>query len=44
MWRVLRGIASLAVRLYGVSGKPVSFFAQDNKVEFANLCAYTLGL
>lgn len=38
------GIASLAVRLYGVSGKPVSFFAQDNKVEFANLCAYTLGL
>ncbi|MBQ1492340.1 MAG: hypothetical protein IIZ39_10310 [Blautia sp.] len=34
-------IASLTVRIYGVSGKPVSLFAKDCEVSFQNLREYT---
>lgn len=36
------GIASLTVRLYGVSGRPVRLFAQNNTVRFSDLCEYTM--
>ena len=34
------GVAALTVRLYGVSGKPVRLFAENNQVEWLNLCEY----
>ena len=36
------GLAALTVRLYGVSGKPVYLFAENNTVEWTGLCEYTL--
>jgi sucrose-6-phosphate hydrolase SacC (GH32 family) len=33
--------ASLAVRLYGVSGKPIRLYAENNTVSFADLREYT---
>lgn len=36
------GMAALTVRLYGVSGKPVRLFAENNSVEFKELCEYTM--
>ena len=33
--------ASLTVRLYGVSGKPIRLYAESNTVSFANLREYT---
>lgn len=35
------GMASLTVRLYGVSGKPIRLFAEDNGVLFTSLRQYT---
>lgn len=35
------GIAALTVRLYGVSGKPVKLFAENNSVIFSSLRQYT---
>ncbi|MBQ7656776.1 MAG: hypothetical protein IJS41_09745 [Clostridia bacterium] len=35
------GVAALTVRLYGVSGKAVRLFAENNQVEWQNLCEYT---
>ena len=35
------GMASLTVRLYGVSGKPIKLFAEGNTVEFTSLRQYT---
>lgn len=35
------GIASLTVRLYGVSGKPIQLFAENNSVLFTSLRQYT---
>ncbi len=35
------GIASLTVRLYGASGKPISIFAENNSVLFTSLREYT---
>lgn len=35
------GMASLTVRLYGASGKPVQLFAQNNSVLFSSLRQYT---
>lgn len=35
------GMASLTVRLYGVSGKPVQLFAENNSVLFSSLRQYT---
>jgi sucrose-6-phosphate hydrolase SacC (GH32 family) len=35
------GVASLSVRLYGVSGNPIALFAQDADVTFSNLREYT---
>ena len=35
------GMASLTVRLYGASGKPIQLFAQDNTVTFSDLMQYT---
>ena len=37
----LEGYASLAVRLYGVSGKPVRLFADNNSVNFTDLSLRT---
>ena len=37
----LDGVAALTVRLYGVSGKPVKLFAENNSVVFSNLKQYT---
>ena len=37
----LDGIASLTVRLYGVSGRPVRLFAESNTVSFIGLREYT---
>ncbi|MCQ2480968.1 MAG: InlB B-repeat-containing protein [Clostridia bacterium] len=36
------GIAALTVRVYGVTGKPVSLFAQNNNVVFSDLREYTM--
>lgn len=36
------GKAALTVRLYGVSGKAIRVFAENNKVEWTNLCQYTM--
>ena len=35
------GMAALTVRLYGVSGKPVRLFAQNNSVTFSALEQYS---
>ena len=35
------GIAALTVRLYGVSGKTIRLYAENNTVTFANLREYT---
>lgn len=35
------GIASLTVRLYGASGKPIQLFAENNRVLFTSLRQYT---
>lgn len=35
------GKAALTVRLYGVSGKPVKLFAENNTVQFTSLRQYT---
>ena len=37
----LDGLAALTVRLYGVSGKPVKLFAENNTVAFSVLKQYT---
>lgn len=37
----LDGIASLTVRLYGVSGKPIRLYAENNSVTFTQLREYT---
>ena len=37
----LDDIASLTVRLYGVSGKAINLFAENNKVLFSNLQEFT---
>ena len=36
------GVAALTVRLYGVSGKAIRLFAENNTVEWTNLCEYTM--
>ena len=33
--------ASLTVRLYGVSGKPIRLYAESNSVSFTDLREYT---
>ena len=35
------GLAGLTVRLYGVSGKPVRLFAENNSVTFSELKEFT---
>ena len=35
------GQAALTVRLYGVSGKPIRLFVENNSVEFTDLTEYT---
>ena len=37
----LDGAASLTVRLYGVSGKDIRLFAENNTVSFTELREYT---
>ncbi len=37
----LDGEASLTVRLYGVSGKPIRLFAENNSVSFTELSEKT---
>ena len=37
----LDGIASLTVRLYGVSGKPIRLFTENNTVTISDLKQYT---
>ncbi|MBR4209687.1 MAG: InlB B-repeat-containing protein [Lachnospiraceae bacterium] len=37
----LDGKASLTVRLYGVSGKTIQFFAENNAIQFTSLREYT---
>ena len=37
----LDGQAALTVRLYGVSGKTISLFAENNQVQFSALRQYT---
>ena len=37
----LDGAASLTVRLYGVSGKTIQFFAENNAIQFSSLRQYT---
>ena len=39
----LDGIAALTVRLYGISGKSIYLFAENNTVEFTDLAQYTMG-
>ncbi len=36
------GMAALTVRLYGVSGKPIRLFAENNSVLFSSLRQYTI--
>ena len=36
------GLAALTVRLYGVSGKPIRLFSENNSVEWKNLYEYTM--
>ena len=36
------GEAALTVRLYGMSGKPIRLFAENNTVEWTNLREYTM--
>ncbi|MBR3298445.1 MAG: hypothetical protein IKI64_04500 [Clostridia bacterium] len=38
----LDGIAALTVRLYGISGKSIYLFAENNSVEFTELAQYTM--
>ena len=35
------GLAALTARIYGVSGRPVRLFAENNNIEFTDLCEYT---
>ena len=35
------GLAALTVRLYGVTGRPVRLFAENNTVTLSNLKLYT---
>ena len=37
----LDGVASLTVRLYGASGKPIQLYAENNSVAFSSLRQYT---
>lgn len=37
----INGQAALTVRIYGASGKPISFFAENNAVTFTSLRQYT---
>ena len=37
----LDGLASLTVRLYGVSGKPIRLFAESNTITVSDLKQYT---
>lgn len=37
------GMAALTVRLYGVSGKPIRLFAENNAVLFSSLRQYSVG-
>ena len=37
----LDDLASLTVRLYGVSGKPIRVFVENNSVTFTDLREYT---
>ena len=39
----LDGIAALTVRLYGISGRSIYLFAENNTVEFTDLAEYTMG-
>ena len=39
----LDGQASLTVRLYGASGKPIQLFAENNAIQFTSLREYTRG-
>jgi len=39
----LDGQASLTVRLYGVSGKTIQLFAENNAIQFTSLREYTRG-
>ena len=36
------GVAALTVRLYGVSGKSIRLFAENNSVTFSELAEYTM--
>ena len=36
------GMAALTVRLYGVTGKPIRLFAENNSVVFSVLREYTM--
>ena len=38
------GQAALTVRLYGVSGKPIRLFAENNSVEWSALREFTMPL
>jgi hypothetical protein len=35
------GMAALTVRVYGVSGKPIKLFTENNSVQFTSLEQYT---
>lgn len=37
----IEGLCSLTVRIYGASGKPIRFFAENNNVKFSSLRLYT---
>jgi len=37
----INDIAALTVRIYGVSGKAIRLFAENNKVKFSNLAEFT---
>ena len=37
----IEGLCSLTVRIYGASGKPIHFFAENNNVKFSSLRLYT---
>lgn len=37
------GVAALTVRIYGITGKPIRLFAENNNVVFSCLREYTMG-
>lgn len=39
----LDGVAALTVRMYGISGRSIYLFAENNTVEFTDLAEYTMG-